>query len=525
MKPSSYTRHASRLGHNTDVDDAIVIGGGPAGSTVAHLLAHWGHSVVVLARAPRPELDLAESLPPSCLRLLGRLGLGDAVDAAGFLRTYGNTVWWGDGDGRTESFADDGFGYQVQRSALEAVLLNAAEVSGARMYRDHTARSVALGTSPTVVCEGADGGRFELSGRFALDCSGRAGVIATQGFRTKERRHRTIALVGVWRRDGGWDLPDESHTLVETYGDGWAWSVPVSTTDRYVTVMVTPGVTDLERGARLTMAYDAELRKTRHLSTLLAGATRRSPVRSLDASLYGAERFAGPGFLLVGDAGSFIEPLSSFGVKKALASAWVAAVVVHTCLTKPEMSETALEFFDARERRVHASYQRQSARFFHEAAETHAHPFWAGRFTDADVTALEAIGDDTVDVVALREDPEVMAAFGALKVAPAIRLRPTGVLRSDRRPAIQGNEVVLEPRIVSPALPGAPDGVRYLRGVDLPALVAMAADHGQVPDLFEAYNRACPPVPLPDFLGALSVLLGKGMLENVVGTAGTVGTS
>ncbi len=502
------------------MDDAIVIGGGPAGSTAAHLLARWGHSVSVIHRAPRTELDLAESLPPSCLRLIERLGLLEAVDAAGFMRTHGNTVWWGAAEARSEAFPDGAFGYQVRRTALEAVLLQAAEASGARVVRDHTARRVSLETPAMVVCESVDGARQELSARFVLDCSGRAGVIANQGFRVQQRRQRTVAIVGVWRSDAGWGLPDESHTLVETYGDGWAWSVPVSATDRYVTVMVTPGVTDLERGSRLTAAYDGELRKTRHLSSLVAQANRLAPVWSLDASLYGAQRFAGPGFLLVGDAGSFIEPLSSFGVKKALASAWAAAVVVHTCLTKPEVSETALEFFDARERRVHASYQRQSARFFHEASETHAHPFWAGRFTDADVTALDAIGDDTVDVVELREDAEVVAAFEALKAAPAIRLRPTDVLRTDQRPTIQGNEVVLEQRIVSPQLPGAPDGVRYLRGVDLPMLVGMASDHSQVPDLFEAYSRDCNPVPLPDFLGALSVLLGKGFVENAMGLRG-----
>ena len=121
--------------------------------------------------------------------------------------------------------------------------------------------------------------------------------------------------------------------------------MPVSATDRHVTVMVNPLVTRLERGSRLTTAYDAEIRKTQHVAELVSRATLLGPIWSCDASLYTAKRFAGPGFLLVGDAGSFIEPLSSFGVKKALASAWLAAVVVHTCLTKPEMREVALEFF------------------------------------------------------------------------------------------------------------------------------------------------------------------------------------
>jgi flavin-dependent dehydrogenase len=328
------------------------------------------------------------------------------------------------------------------------------------------------------------GERGRVEAAFALDCSGRTGVIATRGFRVQERRQRTIAIVGVWRCESGWGLPDESHTLVETYGDGWAWSVPISATDRYVTVMVNPGVTSLERGSRIAAAYDAELRKTRHLSALVARASPQAPVWSCDASLYGAKTFAGPGFLLVGDSGSFIEPLSSFGVKKAIASAWVAAVVVHTCLIKPEMRDTALEFYSARERRVHAAYQRQSAQFFEEAARTHQHSFWSDRFTDLDL-AGRAQEDGATDVEALREDPLVLAAFEALKAAPGIRLRRTPHVMFARRAAIEDREVVLEERIVEPRLPGAADGVRYLRGVDLPLLIRMSGDYAQVPALFE----------------------------------------
>jgi hypothetical protein len=117
--------------------------------------------------------------------------------------------------------------------------------------------------------------------------------------------------------------------------------------------------------------------------------------------------------------------------------------------------------------------------------------------------------------VALREDPEVQAAFRALKAAPRLRLRPAARLRCARFPAIEEREVVLEERIVEPLLPGAAEGLRFLRGVDLPALVGMAAAHAQVPDLFESYNRAHAPVILPDFLGALSVLVAKGCLENM----------
>jgi 2-polyprenyl-6-methoxyphenol hydroxylase-like FAD-dependent oxidoreductase len=75
--------------------DAVVIGGGPAGSAIARLLALWGHSVLVLARAPDAARGAAESIPPSTRKLLATIGALESIEAAGFLRTTGNTVWWG----------------------------------------------------------------------------------------------------------------------------------------------------------------------------------------------------------------------------------------------------------------------------------------------------------------------------------------------------------------------------------------------------------------------------------------------
>ena len=72
-------------------------------------------------------------------------------------------------------------------------------------------------------------GPSRVSCRFVLDCSGRAGVLG-KAHRRIESSYRMYAMVGVWCRPGGWPLPDETHTLVETYEDGWAWSVPLSGT-------------------------------------------------------------------------------------------------------------------------------------------------------------------------------------------------------------------------------------------------------------------------------------------------------
>lgn len=486
----------------------IVIGGGPAGATAARLLAAWGHRVLVLTRAERAPA-LAESLPPSIRKLFAFLGILDRIDHAGFLRAGGNTAWWGEARPRVERFAGPSasWGYQVVRKDFDRLLLALAEEAGAEVRRDAPVRGVefAPGAPARVTCRGRDG-LVRAEARLVLDCSGRAGVIARKEKRRAEPGYRTLAIAGVWRREP-WKIDEPTHTLVETYRDGWAWSIPVSESIRYVTVMIDPAGTDLARGQGLDAAYLAELDKTIHFRALLAGAERQARAWSCDASLYSACQYAGEQWLLAGDAGSFIDPLSSFGVKKALASAWAAAVAANTCLRRPERREAAIEFFSRRERAMHASYLAQGARHFRQAAAHHPHPFWLRRaeavHADADLSAA--------DEELLREDPDVLAALDELQRRPAINLRLAERVRTEPRPVIVGNEVVLDEALVAPSMPG---GLQFLGGVDLRRLVAIAGEHRQVPDLFEAYNRTPPAATLPNFLGALSVLVGKGILRN-----------
>ncbi len=495
--------------------DAVIVGGGPAGSSAAHLLAKWGHSVLLITKTEPDGPTLAESLPPSCRKLFTVLGTLDAIDQAGFYRTRGNTVWWGESDKRSENFADGVTGYQVVRRDFDRLLLELAETAGAQVQRNSRVRQVRAPDLPDsmfrqIEYEDARSERVVVNAKFTLDCSGRAGVIARQGFRKHERTHSTVALVGIWRSPDGWGLEDETHTLVETYADGWAWSVPVSPSIRYITVMVDPRVTALERGEHLEHLYRAELSKTRQFSELTVKSTLQNSPWGCNASLYCAHKYAGPRALLVGDAASFIDPLSSFGIKKALASAWLAAIVVNTSMVKPDMETTAVDFFSMREQHMYRSYLKQSTEFFHEAASGHPHPFWTGRATMIDAGATE----EDIDIDELRRNPTVLAAFEALKRSPSIKLQPTKQSHIDKRPSVLEREVILEDRLITDSLPSGSSGVRFLRGVDLPALVRIAGSHNQVPDLFDAYNRIHKPVILPDFLGALSVLLAKHILKN-----------
>lgn len=520
-----------RFDSDTSVD-VVVIGGGPAGASAARLLAAWGHAVLLLTKSAAEMPTLAESLPPSCRKVFDAVGVRGAIESAGFLTAGGNTVCWDEGPPRRAAFGGGRVGYQVLRRDFDRLLLAEARRAGADVRTGVTVRHASLGGAASVVeVTGRDdaGGRVTTRPRMVLDCSGRAGIVARRHRTRVQAGETTLALIGVWRSEEGWPPvagealeradpvgDDDARTVVEAYRDGWAWSVPVSSRRRYVTVMVDPRTTRSDQPGSLAARYTAELGKTRHLARMIGGATLEGAPWACDASQYGARRFGGPGFLLVGDAATFIDPLSSFGVKKAMASGWLAAVVTNTCLRHPDRADLARRFHAEREREVWASYRRQAAAFFAQVSAKELHPFWHDR---ADPVVVDGAADRSgaADAVeAFRRDPAVRDAFEALRRAPSIRLRPTRAARATTAPAVVGREIVPDASLSIAAGEAGTLTIRYLRGVDLPALVAMADRQAQVPDLYEAYGRSHPPVELADFLGALSVLLGKGLLRNEI---------
>jgi hypothetical protein len=226
---------------------------------------------------------------------------------------------------------------------------------------------------------------------------------------------------------------------------------------------------------------------------LVEGATLERTF-ACDASLYRSDRYAGVGFFLVGDAGSFIDPLSSFGVKKALASAWMAAVAAHTCLVDPSRAETAIAFFDAWERRVYDEHLERSREFARAAVEAHPYPFWIAR-ASVDLPSMPA-SDESADV---------RRAFDRIKGAEEIEFAIGSDARIESQPVIRGHEIVMEPAFV-PAL-------RYANDIDLVALAKIACRHRRVPDMYDEYCRTLAPAPLPSVVSGLSLLVARGILR------------
>ena len=505
----------------------LILGGGPAGAATAGLLARWGLEVVLVERgvagsggtssSPDAQESLAESLPPSMRKVLAATGLLGVVEAGGFQPNGGNTALWG-GDGRRDGFAGGATGFHVLRSRFDALLREAAAGAGAEVVggvaRLPERDEEGAGWGVEVVLDGGD--CVGLRPGWVLDCTGRAGVLARR-HRVLEKAAPTLAVVRRYGAEGGWDNVDPTHALVESYQRGWAWSVPTSERERHVAVMLDPELHAVMKGAMdLTAAFEDEITHTSLMRSITTPARPAGRAWAVTASMYTSSAFADGRALLVGDAASFVDPMSSYGVKKALASGWLAAVAVNTAVRTPELAPTAVEFFGRREEAMYRALRGGLATQVAGAGGGgRGDRFWKRRaewLADHAGPAADPNAPEGPDAAALRDDREVRAAFHALRLG-------SGRLRAGRRdtvdrPLIIGNRIRLAPALVTPRFPG---GVRYFRDVDLLRVVHLAPAVRNPGALYESYSEwaareGLPPVDLANFIGVLALLVADGVL-------------
>lgn len=326
--------------------DVIVIGGGPAGSTAAGLLAKAGRDVLLLEKEKFPRYHVGESLVPGVVPVLEELGVRQRIETDGFQRKYGITLLWGaERDLWTVYFGDGGpweYAYEVKRAEFDNVLLQHARELGVTVMEE------AVVTEPLFDGDRCAGVRYtlgeqgepaEVRARYVLDASGQAKLMARR--MDSLHWHEDLRNIAVWTYFQGGEFfegDDRGNILTEYHPDGWVWVIPFSDGTRSVG-FVGPNDAFTRSGMPLPEYFHSKLATSREARRQLAGAVRIADYRATKDWSYVSERFSGPGYLMAGDSAAFVDPLFSTGVMLAMKSASSAAHTIDAILDEPEREE------------------------------------------------------------------------------------------------------------------------------------------------------------------------------------------
>ncbi|MDA1002901.1 MAG: NAD(P)/FAD-dependent oxidoreductase [Chloroflexi bacterium] len=330
--------------------DVVVIGGGPGGSTTATLLAAGGHDVLLLEREHFPRPHVGESLLPASMPVLEALGVRDQLEAAGFLKKWGATMVWGtDPEPWSWYFRETNRRYphsfQVERAEFDKILLDHARTAGVDVREGHRVIEVLFEGDAAVGVRFADerGREHTVRCRFVVDASGQGAVI---GHALKLRQwdpfFRNLAIYGYYEGARHLDGDAETNILVEAHADGWCWVIPLHTGRSSVGVVLDSARAQpvIEREG-LRAAFESALAGAPRTAALIADATlTEGPIVVKDWS-YVSDEVVGDGYILVGDAACFVDPLFSSGVHLALSSGMLAAAYVTTALKDHELAHAA----------------------------------------------------------------------------------------------------------------------------------------------------------------------------------------
>jgi FADH2-dependent halogenase len=350
--------------------DAVVIGAGPGGSVAAMRLAQLGHSVLALERREFPRFHIGESLLPSCLVTLGKLGILDQILAQGYVDKYGGEFSFDFGMHIRFPFSDQGpdrypKAIQVERARFDHTLLRCARDAGATVLEGANVSDLLIEDGRvTGVTYEYGGRRHTVRASFVIDAGGRASKVArTFGLRKPIEKLRMVA---VFRHFGGLNEANnpgvEGDIQVGAHKEGWVWGIPIRPdTISIGAVMPRDVLKDRDPEQVLT----EHLGRATRIAQRATGTHPVSEVRVETDYCYYADTITGPGWLMVGDAACFLDPIFSGGVTIATATGLRAADTVDRMLRDPgaeaDLGDAYSSFlktgYDTYARLIYAHYQ------------------------------------------------------------------------------------------------------------------------------------------------------------------------